>query len=235
MLEGLKGIAPTRTSSPPHTSDNVISSQIDEEDWEIVNPHEADVFYHDRITLLLGPRQETRHQILLVDAPKSSELPNRLRMLAPSQRIMHLFFPDLPMVKSYLNSQSTSPDALAIEMSWLGIIKLSVTADVFQDTYIQDNALAALNQKAVLALSPGNAVSIFESDDFAFAYTCYTKTEGTKQKASSTKYGNSVLRGMGLSAAKKEGDGKVHPVRQPTVPPSAEALKRGNMDNFDRS
>ena len=37
MLQGFTSTAPIRTNSPPHTSGNVIPSQIDDEDWEIVN------------------------------------------------------------------------------------------------------------------------------------------------------------------------------------------------------
>ena len=270
MLQGFTSTAPIRTNSPPHTSGNVIPSQIDDEDWEIVNPHEAGVSYYDRVTLLLGPRQETRHQILLVDIPKFSKLLNKLNMHAPLRRTIHLSFIDLSMVKLYLNSQSISADAMAIELSWIDIIKLAATANTFQDTVIEDRALAALTQKATVALSPGNAVSLFKEEDFAFAYTYHTETgnrdklirtlrdvqqmderesdipvvklpkardvkpkpEEVKQKVSDTKYSKSVLKDKGLSAAKKEGDDRVHPIRQPTVPPSIEALKRGDAKNF---
>ncbi|CAN9163273.1 unnamed protein product [Alternaria alternata] len=270
VSHGFTSTAPIRTNSPPHTSGNVIPSQIDDEAWEIVNPHEAGVSYYDRVTLLLGPRQETRHQILLVDIPKFSKLLNKLKMHAPLRRTIHLSFIDLSMVKLYLNSQSISADAMAIELSWIDIIKLAATANTFQDTVIEDRALAALTQKATVALSPGNAVSLFKEEDFAFAYTYHTETgnrdklirtlrdvqqmderesdipvvklpkardvkpkpEEVKQKVSDTKYSKSVLKDKGLSAAKKEGDDRVHPIRQPTVPPSIEALKRGDAKNF---
>jgi hypothetical protein len=270
LLEGLKGTALIRTNSAPRTSGNVISNQINDEDWEIVNPHEVGVFYHDRVTLLLSPRRETRHQILLTDMPKSSGLLNHLRILHPSHRTIHLFFPDLPMVKSYLDLQSVSADALAIETPWLDIIELAATADIFQDTYIEDKALAALKQKALIALTPGNAASLFEDVDFSFAYVYHTRTgdggklsktlhgirqmdmykselpvvklpkaedmesksEGLMRKTRGSKYDNSMLKGRGLVVAKKEEDDKVHPVRQPTVPPNLEALKCGDVSNF---
>ncbi|CAN9083933.1 unnamed protein product [Alternaria sp. RS040] len=269
---GFASTAPIRTNSPPHTSGNVIPSQIDDEDWEIVNPHEAGVSYYDRVTLLLGPRQETCHQILLVDIPKFSKLLNKLKMLAPPRRTIHLSFIDLSMIKSYLSSQSISADVMAIEFSWMNIIKLAATADMFQDTVIEDRALAALTQKAIIAVSPSNAVSLFKEEDFAFASTYHTETgkgdkliktlrdiqqmderesdipvmklpkagdvrpkskpEEVKQKVSDTKYSKSVLKDKEFSAAKKEGDDRVHPIRQPTVPPSIEALKRGDAKNF---
>lgn len=191
-------------------------------------------------------------------------------MLAPSRRTIHLSFIDLSMVKSYLSSHSISADAMAIESSWMDVIKLAATANMFQDTVIEDRALAALTQKAAVALSPGNAVSLFKEEDFAFAYTYHTETgngdkliktlrdfqqmderesdipvvklpkaedvkakpEEVKQKVSDTKYSKSVLKDRRLSAAKKEGDDRVHPIRQPTVPPSIEALKRGDAKNF---
>ena len=202
--------------------------------------------------------------------PKSSQPLNYLRTLASSHRTVHLSVLDLPMVKSYLKSQSISADALAIEMSWLYIIKLAVTADIFQDSYMQGKALSALKQKAVVALPPGNAILLFDYNDLAFAHMYQTKTgngkkliqtmceiqamdmgrlqlpevklptagdiklksEGFMRKTQSHKYGNSVLKGMGLNAAGKEGDDKVHPVRQPSVPPNVEALKCGDVSNF---
>ncbi|KAL1799935.1 hypothetical protein ACET3X_000277 [Alternaria dauci] len=270
MLQGLKSTPLVRTNSPPHTSGDVIPDQINDEDWEIVNPHEAGVSYHDRVTLLLGPRQETRYQIPLIDVPKSSRLLNKLKMLAPSHRTIHLLFIDRSMVNFYLSLQAIPADAMAIELSWMDIIKLATTANAFEDTVIEDRALVALTQKAIMALSPGNAESLFKEDDFTFAYTYHTETgngdkliktlgdiremdvhepdlplvklskakdvksklEAIKQKGWNTRYGNSVLKGTGLSAAKKEGDGKAHPIRQPAVPPSIEALKRGDAKNF---
>jgi hypothetical protein len=108
--------------------------------------------------------------------PKSSKLLNHFKALDPSRRIMTLSFLDIPMVKSYLNSHVLSADALAIELSWLDIIKLAATARMFQDAHVEDKALAALKAKAIIALSPGNAVSLFKTADFIFAETYHLET-----------------------------------------------------------
>jgi hypothetical protein len=48
------------------------------------------------------------------------------------------------------------------------------------------------------------------------------------------KYGKSVLRGKGLGSVKKagEGEGKEYPRRQPSIPPSVEALRSGTVQGF---
>jgi hypothetical protein len=48
------------------------------------------------------------------------------------------------------------------------------------------------------------------------------------------KYGKSVLRGKSLAGVKKagEGDGKEYPSRQPSIPPSVEALRSGTVGGF---
>ncbi len=184
LFVSLKGTGSMNTNASLHSDGDTTSNRIDE-DWEFITAHEAGVIYHDRITILLGPNRETRHYILIADMPKSSELLNYVRTLDPSHRNVHLFFPDLPMVKLYLKSPTISVESLAIEESWLDIIKLAITADVFQDPYVEGRALAALEQKGIIALAPGNAVLLFDQHDFAFAQEYQTKT-GNGQKLTQT-------------------------------------------------
>jgi hypothetical protein len=46
------------------------------------------------------------------------------------------------------------------------------------------------------------------------------------------KYGKSVLRNKGLGAPKKEDDWRAQPSRQPSIPPSVEALRSGTVEGF---
>ena len=61
-----------------------------------------------------------------------------------------------------------------------------------------------------------------------------SKPDVYKRKSEGTRFGKSVLRGLGQATAKKgsDMDDKVHPTRQPSVPPGVEALKRGDASNF---
>jgi hypothetical protein len=265
---------PVDTNTLPRTSGEGTPDGTDE-DWEFVTAHEAGVIYHDRITILLGPHRETRHHILIADMPKSSDLLNYVLTLDPSHRHVHLLTPDLPMVKSYLKSLFIPIEALAIEQSWMDIIKLAITADVFQDSYMEGRALAALMHKGIIAFAPGNAVLLFKDSDFSVVQEYNTKTGNGKnlmktlyevaemgtvqpkktktpklgpskphdmkpksdvsqRKIRSMRYSNSVPRCSRLGQPKKgsDEDDKVHPIRQPSVPPSFEALRHGDASNF---
>jgi hypothetical protein len=273
LFNSSKG-TPVDTNTLPRTSGEGTPDGTDE-DWEFVTAHEAGVIYHDRITILLGPHRETRHHILIADMPKSSDLLNYVLTLDPSHRHVHLLTPDLPMVKSYLKSLFIPIEALAIEQSWMDIIKLAITADVFQDSYMEGRALAGLKHKGIIAFAPGNAVLLFKDSDFSVAQEYNTRTgngesliktlcevaelgtvkpEKTKtlnlgsskphdmkprsnvsqRKIRSTRYSSSVLRCSRLGHSKKgsDEDDKVHPIRQPSVPPSVETLRHGDASNF---
>ncbi|KAI4705235.1 hypothetical protein J4E81_000115 [Alternaria sp. BMP 2799] len=271
LFGSLKNATPVDTGTLPRADDNGTPDGADE-DWDFVTAHEAGVVYDDRITILLGPHRETRHHIFIADMPRSSKLLNHVCTLEPSQRYLHLSLPDLFMVKLYLKSQFTSVDSLAIEQSWSNIIKLAITADIFQDAYMGDRALAALTTRGIFALEPNNAVLLFKEDDFSLAREYQDKTgngqklretldkvaekgvekpkppklelpkpqdvnskpDVYKRKSEGTRFGKSVLRGLAQATAKKGGDmdDKVHPTRQPSVPPGVDALKRGDASNF---
>ncbi|KAH6872501.1 hypothetical protein BKA58DRAFT_382139 [Alternaria rosae] len=271
LFGSLKSTTPIDTGTLPRVDGDGTPDGADE-DWAFVTAHEAGVVYHDRVTILLGPHRETRHYIFIADMPRFSKLLNHVCTLEPAQRHLHLSFPDLSMMKSYLKAQSTSVDLLAIEQSWSDIIKLAITADIFQDPYMGDRALAALKKKGIFAFAPGNAVLLFKEDDFSLAQEYQDKTGSGKKlietlyrvaemdaekpklpkselpkpqdmnskpdiykrKSEGTRLGKSVLRGLGQGTAKKGCyvDDKVHPTRQPSVPPGVEALKRDNASNF---
>lgn len=161
-------------------------------------------------------------------------------------------FPDLDpeMIDTY--RQMKSADLLATDSSWLDIIKLFITADDLQDETVAVTALDALKKKATIT-------ELFTQADYTFAQTHYSsisgclklektldsiaQSMGAKARFSKIakevpvsghiKYGNSALRGKVLSSlVRNKGDGKEHPVRQPTIPPSVEALRTGEARNF---
>lgn len=180
LFGSLKSTTPVDTGTLPRADGDGTPDGADE-DWHFVIAHEAGVVYHDRITILLGPHRETRHYIFIADMPRSSKLLNHVCTLEPAQRHQHFSFPDLSMVKSYLKSQSTSVDLLAIEQSWSDIIKLAITADILQDPYMGDRALAALKKKGIFAFAPSNAVLLFKEHDFSFAQEHQDKTGNGKK------------------------------------------------------
>jgi hypothetical protein len=223
--------------------------------WDVVSAEEAAGYYPDRITLFLGPHSETRHSIFLVDIPRTSNLLNYIAMLEPAHRYMHLTALDVPMVASYQDFVGASVDSLANKTSWLEIITLAITAEVLQDSVVEGKAIAALKLKS--ALADKKSTPSFSDQDVAvvckyqlktgageqlmhtleeFATRSAAKSCAPKRKAAGegAKYGKSVLRGKSLAGVKKagEGDGKVYPSRQPSIPPSVEALRSGTVEGF---
>ncbi|KAF1843709.1 uncharacterized protein K460DRAFT_290525 [Cucurbitaria berberidis CBS 394.84] len=85
-----------------------------------------------------------------------------------------------------------------------------------------DDIAKAVYAKAPKLKSPSTA-----------SYTSAPPSKYQPDRQGPGNYTNSVLRGNGLIRQKQnEAEGKEYPVRQPTTPPSVEALRSGTVGNF---
>jgi hypothetical protein len=208
--------------------------------WDLVSAEEATGYYTDRVTLFLGPHLETRLHILLADIPQTSVLLNYIASPESAHHYMHLTTLEVPMVTSYLEMVGASLGSLVRDASWADLFTLAITSEVLQDSVVEGKAIAALklNSASTPSLSHG---------DIAIAREYQLKTgagerlihaleerAGRDASPEGAKYKKSVLKNKILAGVKKagEGDGKVYPSRQPTTPPSVDALRSGTVGGF---
>jgi hypothetical protein len=168
-------IAPAFTYTYPQPASHSSPAPADS-DWEMIEIDETATFYTDRITLFLGPPLKQRHHILITDIPKSSTFLTYLATLDPAQRYANITELDISMISDYLDATNRSVEALAIEVPWLDVIKLALTAEALQDASMEAKALSVLREKGVIANAPGNSMGLFGYKDYAFAVEYWSRT-----------------------------------------------------------
>ena len=167
----------TPTMTPPSTPPTRPSYTTPElDDWELISAVETVGLHPDRITMFLGPRYTTRHNVLIADIPNSSLLLRKVSNQSPARRYLYLGKLNVSMVTFYLQHSITLQHVLAIEAPWLDIINLAITAEVLQDATVQNTAYGALRQKGVLADAPGNGLGWFKQQEYAVARIFYSST-----------------------------------------------------------
>lgn len=181
IITGFKSAtsAPTSTGVDSDANSYATSDHL-ESGWEVITPEETTAFYNDRITLFFGPPMSRHHHILLTNIPKTSTLLTHLATLDPAQRYTHVPGLDTSMITGYLEALNRSIDALAIEASWLDIIKLAITAEALSDSRTEIKALSTLREKGKIAAAPGNALGLFDHHDYAFALEYQSKIGGAQ-------------------------------------------------------